>query len=292
METEVLVLLDHIYSPCLCLGLFFVLLGAVHLLWGKDFSRKSRALLLANIYGVNSLIIALGIFQNESWQILVIIVIINTLISTIMYNNFSRGIAQRRIGRNSRNREKFAQLGWRAKKFIVEPTKNPPLSPGGTGKKINTLEDKNKSAKYNPSPKGGSGLEAGKTGKDLGGRATAEVVAEPKTRVEESKTKVPESGTRTEGPKSVTGQIVKDTSEVKDEPGKEVKAEEDPIKKENDMLTQKIKEQKKILRKKIETARRNAYVTRKPEEIAKTEKIIKDILDKYDLTEESLRDDA
>lgn len=52
-----------------------------------------------------------------------------------------------------------------------------------------------------------------------------------------------------------------------------------------------IKEQKKALKKKIETARKNAFITRKPEKIAETEKIIKEILDKYGLTEEMLDED-
>lgn len=63
------------------------------------------------------------------------------------------------------------------------------------------------------------------------------------------------------------------------------------IEKENEELKKKIKEQKKILRKKIETVRRNAFITRKPEEIEKAEKTISDILTKYNLTEEMLKDD-
>ena len=61
--------------------------------------------------------------------------------------------------------------------------------------------------------------------------------------------------------------------------------------KENEELRKKIKEQKKILRKKIETVRRNAFITRKPEEIEKAEKTIRDILTKYNLTEDMLKDD-
>ena len=63
------------------------------------------------------------------------------------------------------------------------------------------------------------------------------------------------------------------------------------IEKENEELRKKIKEQKKILRKKIETVRRNAFITRKPEEIEKAEKTIRDILTKYNLTEDMLKDD-
>ncbi len=67
--------------------------------------------------------------------------------------------------------------------------------------------------------------------------------------------------------------------------------EEKKIKAENDDLKAKIKEQKKILRKKIETARKKAFITRKPEEIEKTEKMIQDILNKYNLTEDMLKED-
>lgn len=59
-------------------------------------------------------------------------------------------------------------------------------------------------------------------------------------------------------------------------------------KNENGKITDEIKEQKKALKKKLETARRNAFITRKPEKIEETEKIIKDILDKYGLTEDML----
>lgn len=63
------------------------------------------------------------------------------------------------------------------------------------------------------------------------------------------------------------------------------------IEKENEELRKKIKEQKKILRKKIETVRRNAFITRKPEEIQKAEDTINEILTKYNLTEDMLKDD-
>ena len=79
--------------------------------------------------------------------------------------------------------------------------------------------------------------------------------------------------------KSATGGNSGDTRSIED------------IEKENEELRKKIKEQKKILRKKIETVRRNAFITRKPEEIEKAEKTIKDILTKYNLTEEMLKDD-
>jgi hypothetical protein len=81
-------------------------------------------------------------------------------------------------------------------------------------------------------------------------------------------------------------------STQKNDSGEPASKKEYETKKENDVLKEKIKEQKRILRKKIETARRNAYVTRKPTEIEKTEKIIKDILDKYGLTEETLNEDS
>jgi multisubunit Na+/H+ antiporter MnhG subunit len=70
-----------------------------------------------------------------------------------------------------------------------------------------------------------------------------------------------------------------------------VKPEQGDIEKENDELKEKIREQKKILRKKLETIKRNAFITRKPEEIEKAEKLIKDILSKYNLTEDMLKDD-
>ncbi len=53
----------------------------------------------------------------------------------------------------------------------------------------------------------------------------------------------------------------------------------------------KIAEQKKKLRDKIKKARMNAQITRKQEEIDKTEKMIQDVLVKYNLTEEMLMED-
>ena len=76
-----------------------------------------------------------------------------------------------------------------------------------------------------------------------------------------------------------------------DKPVNKSSNKNDAIRKENDELRKKIREQKAILRKKIETIRRNAFVTRKPEEIEKAEKTIYDILTKYNLTEEMLKDD-
>ena len=65
---------------------------------------------------------------------------------------------------------------------------------------------------------------------------------------------------------------------------------EEEVKEAIDDTEEKIREQKRALKKKIETARKNAYSTRKPEKIQETEKIIKDILDKYGLTEEMLNE--
>lgn len=67
--------------------------------------------------------------------------------------------------------------------------------------------------------------------------------------------------------------------------------EEERYMKENESLKEKIKEQKRKLRDKIRKARMNAKITRKQEEIDKTEEMIKDILTKYNLTEEMLNED-
>ncbi|MDR1494521.1 MAG: hypothetical protein LBI29_00605 [Rickettsiales bacterium] len=280
VEVDILVLLDRIYSISLCLGLFFVLLGTLHLVFGKDIFIKSKALMLMNIYGTNSFVVALGIFQSLRWQTMTAMVLVNTLISLILHSHFSRGTILRKAIRNSGRENMFVSMGRRTNKFIAESKKDrsEPIKNETKGRKINTLENKNKSAEYNTAPRSENefGVKSGpKSVSESSGENRQKVTNNPKGR---DKTK------------SVGGQKTENTPEVKGEPGKKVEAEEDPIKKENDMLTQKIKEQKKILRKKIETARRNAYVTRKPEEIEKTEKIIKDILDKYDLTEESLKD--
>ena len=67
--------------------------------------------------------------------------------------------------------------------------------------------------------------------------------------------------------------------------------DEDPIKKENELLKVKIKKQKLILRRKIENARKKAYLTENPECVEKAEKDIKNILEKHHLTEEMIKDD-
>lgn len=69
------------------------------------------------------------------------------------------------------------------------------------------------------------------------------------------------------------------------------KEEEEKYIKENESLKEKIREQKRKLKEKIRKARMNARITRKQEEIDKTENMIKEILTKYDLTEEMLEDD-
>ena len=55
-----------------------------------------------------------------------------------------------------------------------------------------------------------------------------------------------------------------------------------------DDTEEEIKKQKMALKRKIEDARKSAYATRKPEKMLETEKIIKEVLDKYGLTEEML----
>ena len=70
------------------------------------------------------------------------------------------------------------------------------------------------------------------------------------------------------------------------------KAEEERYERENESLREKIKEQKRKLREKIRKARMNARITRKQEEIDKTEEMINEILTKYNLTEEMLEEDS
>lgn len=67
--------------------------------------------------------------------------------------------------------------------------------------------------------------------------------------------------------------------------------EEERYRRENESLKEKIKEQKRKLREKIRKARMNARITRKQEEIDKTEDMIREILTKYNLTEEMLNED-
>lgn len=66
---------------------------------------------------------------------------------------------------------------------------------------------------------------------------------------------------------------------------------EEAEERERKELQDKIREQKRKLRDKIDRARKNAMITRKQEEIDKTEAMIQEILTKYNLTEEMLRDD-
>ena len=67
-----------------------------------------------------------------------------------------------------------------------------------------------------------------------------------------------------------------------EEPNKE------DVNKAIDDAEEEIKKQKIALKRKIEDARKSAYATRKPEKMLETEKIIKEVLDKYGLTEEML----
>lgn len=69
------------------------------------------------------------------------------------------------------------------------------------------------------------------------------------------------------------------------------KEEEEAYEREKDDIQEKIKEQKKKLKDKITKARMNAKITRKQEEIDKTEKMIQEILTKYGLTEEMLNEE-
>lgn len=71
---------------------------------------------------------------------------------------------------------------------------------------------------------------------------------------------------------------------------KDEKNETDETDEENDILKDKIRRQKKILREKIDRARKKAYYDGDPEEVEKTEKMVKDILAKYHLTEKDIQE--
>lgn len=75
---------------------------------------------------------------------------------------------------------------------------------------------------------------------------------------------------------------------VKEEKERKKKEEEAKYENERNDLQEKIREQKRKLKEKIDKARKNAKITRKQSEIDKTEAMIKDILDKYGLTEDML----
>ena len=77
----------------------------------------------------------------------------------------------------------------------------------------------------------------------------------------------------------------------KEEKARLKREKEEAEERERKELQDKIREQKRKLRDKIEKARKNALITRKQEEIDKTEAMIQDILTKYNLTEEMLQDD-
>jgi hypothetical protein len=110
------------------------------------------------------------------------------------------------------------------------------------------------------------------------------------TKKEEKKTKDEKDLKEEMGTKEIVAPPAPEESKEK-KPEAKKEEEKSDIEKENEELRKKIKEQKKILRKKLETIRRNAFITRKPEEIEKAEKLIKDILTKHNLTEDMLKDD-
>jgi hypothetical protein len=218
-----------------------------------------------NVYGINSLLAAIYIetFYNLDWKPLVVVMVANTLVSLSLYDRFSNGVLLKIDNTNSRNLKKLYAVEQKISKFKLTRTHrfHRTVDVGNVGK-IDHLENKNKYDDYMGVPVNTGKFETRNVVENGNGQDT--------------------KGEQKHGNDPVTENELKN----------EMNADEDRIKKENDMLTQKIKEQRKILRKKIEIARRNAYITRKPEEIEKTEKIIKDILDKYDLTEESLNDNS
>jgi hypothetical protein len=221
--------------------------------------------MLMNLYGINSLLAAIhiDISHGSDWKPLLLLLMTNTVVSLLLYGHLFKGLLLRGISINSREREKFHNTRRRISRIQSRYVGNSSRLAGAKSmRRAEPLENKNKYDDYRGTP---------------GNVERPEVKGEVKS---DSRLNIKKEQVPTNPPVVENG------------PENKTNAGNDKIKKENDMLTQKIKEQKKILRKKIETARRNAYVTRKPEEIEKTEKIIKDILNKYELTEESLNDDA
>ena len=287
-----ILLLNYLSIFCLFFGGFFIFASFVGLIRYKDFYIKLHTLTMFNIYGASLILFSVSILSYEPiifFEILFLIVI-NSICSMAVTSFLLKNAILNDILYNAKSRDEIIQ---EENEKIYNKTRD------FVGNKISkeslrqrlSYKDKKKLEKLKQKEEKEKLKLKQKEDKEKLKLKQKEEKEKEKLKQKEEKEKLKEE--KQKKADIQTQQENKIQQQPQQQPKEQPKPKEEmsDIERENEELRQKIKEQKKILRKKIETVRKNAFITRKPEEIQKAEDLIKSILDKYHLTEEMLADD-
>ena len=270
-------MLAYLSNFFLIVGSFFMISAIVGLMRYKDFYIKLHTLSMFNIYGVSSTLFSLAIktYDPIIFFEVIFLIIINIISTVAVVSVLFRNAILSNVKYKAKTRDDITQEEMLKAKDKIGFIINDDTVVQAKKDLRNRLTEKDK-------------IKLEKiTKKEEEKKHSKEIKKEEKKTEEKIKKK-----TETK-PITIKSEVQKQEVKVDKNPPKikEPKKEMTDIEKENEELRNKIREQKKILRKKIETVRRNAFITRKPEEIQKAEDLIKGILDKYHLTEDMLKDD-
>lgn len=300
-------ILQNISFISTLLGNFFLFSSIIGFMRYKDFYIKLHTVSMFNIYGINFILFAIA---SNSYDPIIffemlILIIVNTLCTLCVIHCFIRnailnGIEYVAKTRDDVIREKTNRLKQQVLKEQISNTQQKEKAKERERKieerrieRERKEEEKRIEKQKRKEAKELEKIKKEEEKKQKDKKETPQLNKKEVNRKIETK-----SAQKSETPKVQTQKVVHPTKPIQPTPttnnnvvNNDMSEEERKIKEENDDLKNKIKEQKKILRKKIETARKKAFITRKPEEIEKTEKMIQDILNKYNLTEDMLKDE-
>lgn len=264
-------ILDYVSFVFILLSNFFIVASIVGLIRNKDFYVKMHTLSMFNLYGVNFTFFAIGLLNHNPiiFFEMIFIIIINSVVTLVVINCLFRNAILSGVPYKAKTRDDVVEEQTRKmKEAELERRKN---------RETDRIKEENK-----------------QKAKEVKKRYEEE----RKLKSKEVQNKKQQTVNKNVNNANNTNNIQQNKSTIKPNVKPPVIKEEQPnkgkmsdIERENEELRKKIKEQKAILRKKIETMRKKAFITRKPEEIQKAEDTINEILTKYNLTEDMLKDD-
>ncbi len=295
-------LLNYLSKLTIFLGNFFLIASVIGLIRNKDFYIKLHTISMFNIYGANFILFSIGILSHKPviFFEMLFVIIINTLITLVIVNCLFRNAILSEIPYRAKSRDEItleqAKHNREAeKRYEMEREKEEERKVEIRNKMKQKEKEKQDAIMEKERLKEEKKRE--KEAKKLEKKRKEEKVNTDDNITPEKETPKIANSTEIKPIQNITKKDKKTdssggsgvTTDNNREKRKEKTTEE--IEAENEELKKKIKEQKRILRKKIETIRRNAFITRKPEEIQKAEDLINSILTKYNLNEEMLKDD-
>lgn len=249
------------------ISLIFFLCGLILLSkYSNDIGISLHAIKILNIYGINFVLLAIC-FSSFSYQFLletIVIMIINSLCSlTLLHILFKKS----NVGDTEEYAKKREKTLETRNKYFKEFLKN-----------SKNTKNTTKSIKINKT------TEANAT--QTNETAADEQVDNDSDNTDDDKIFKPDNEDETNKRRIDFSTFFSDCMDKMEDPIEEPDRED--VNKAIDDTEEEIRKQKRALKKKIEDARKSAYATRKSDKILETEKIIKEVLDKYGLTEEML----